>query len=94
MKGVIRQEDIVARWGGEEFVIILPHTTLDRAREIADRIKEFVSTLEHDEIIERVTASFGVTEFIKGDDTKSIINRADQLLYLAKKYGKNKVVSG
>lgn len=94
IKGEIRQEDIVARWGGEEFIVILPQTTLDSASEIADRIKGYVSTIEHDEMIGRVTASFGVTEFIVGDDTKSIINRADQMLYLAKKYGKNKVVSG
>jgi len=94
VKGVIREDDIVARWGGEEFIIILPRTTLITATEIANRIKEFIATIEHDRIKERVTASFGVTEFKQGDDMKSIINRADQLLYLAKEYGKNRVVSG
>ncbi|MDX9872114.1 MAG: GGDEF domain-containing protein [Clostridia bacterium] len=94
IKGVIRKNDIVTRWGGEEFIIMLPHTTLDKAAEIADRIKEFVSTIEYDKIIDKVTASFGVTEFQEGDDMKSIINRADQMLYLAKRHGKNKVVSG
>ena len=94
VKGVIREDDIVARWGGEEFIIILPRTILITATEIANRIKEFIATIEHDRIKERVTASFGVTEFKQGDDMKSIINRADQLLYLAKEYGKNRVVSG
>ena len=94
VKGIIREDDIVARWGGEEFIIILPRTTLITATEIANRIKEFIATIEHDRIKERVTASFGVTEFKQGDDMKSIINRADQLLYLAKEYGKNRVVSG
>jgi len=94
VKGIIREDDIVARWGGEEFIIILPRTILITATEIANRIKEFIATIEHDRIKERVTASFGVTEFKQGDDMKSIINRADQLLYLAKEYGKNRVVSG
>ncbi|HWQ79434.1 MAG TPA: GGDEF domain-containing protein, partial [Anaerovoracaceae bacterium] len=94
MKGVIRQDDILARWGGEEFIIILPQTTLDKAAEIADRIRKFVSMIENDYIMDKVTASFGVTERVEGDDMKSIINRADQLLYLAKKSGKDKVVSG
>lgn len=94
VKGVIRADDIVARWGGEEFILILPRTKLIAATEIANRIKEFIATIEHGRIKESVTASFGVTEFKLGDDTKSIINRADQLMYLAKEYGKNKVVSG
>jgi len=94
VKGIIREDDIVARWGGEEFIIILPRTTLITATEIANRIKEFIAEIEHEKNKERVTASFGVTEFKQGDDMKSIINRADQLLYLAKEYGKNRVVSG
>jgi len=94
VKGVIREDDIVARWGGEEFIIILPRTTLITATEIANRIKEFIAEIEHEKNKERVTASFGVTEFKQGDETKSIINRADQLLYLAKNYGKNRVVAG
>ena len=94
IKRVIRQDDIVARWGGEEFVIILPNTPLESAVETAGRIKEFISMIEHGDAIERVTASFGVTAFVEGDDMESIINRADQFLYQAKKHGKNKVVSG
>jgi diguanylate cyclase (GGDEF)-like protein len=84
----------VARWGGEEFVVILPHTPLEKAAEIANRMKELISMIDHDDKIGRVTASFGVTAFIDGDDTKSIIHRADQLLYAAKKHGKNKAVAG
>ena len=94
IKKTIRQDDIVARWGGEEFIIILPCTTLEGAAGIANRIKEFVSDIRHDNMIERVTASFGVTAYMEGDDTRSIINRADQLLYLAKRHGKNRVVPG
>lgn len=93
IKNGVRQEDIIARWGGEEFIVILPHTVRERAAEIAERIKEHIVMLEHDGI-GRVTASFGVTAFIEGDDMKSIINRVDQLLYIAKKQGKNKVFAG
>lgn len=94
VKGIVRHDDIVARWGGEEFIIMLPLTSLDRARETANRINEFLSTIQHDIIIDKVTASFGVTAYKDGENTKSIIHRADQLLYLAKEYGKNRVVAG
>ncbi|UWG95836.1 GGDEF domain-containing protein [Dehalobacter sp. DCM] len=94
VKNIVRQDDIVARWGGEEFIIILPGTSLDIAMEIANRTNEFLSTIRHGIVTERVTASFGVTEVKAGDDTKSIINRADKLLYLAKEFGKNRVIAG
>lgn len=93
IKKGIRQDDIIARWGGEEFIVILPHTSRERAEEIAERIKEQIVMLEHNEI-GKVTASFGVTAFIEGDNTESIINRADKLLYVAKNQGKNKVFAG
>ncbi len=94
VKTITRQDDIVARWGGEEFIIILPHTPLVKATETAERIKEFIAAIEHGTIDGPVTASFGVTEFREGDDTKTVIHRADQLLYLAKEGGKNRVIPG
>lgn len=94
IKTNVGQDDIVARWGGEEFIIIQPSVSLDRAAETAKRIISHLSTIEFSSTIGKVTASFGATAFIKGDDTNSIINRADQLLYQAKQQGKNKVVFG
>lgn len=94
VKKMIRQDDVVARWGGEEFVVILPHTTRGKANEIAERIKEHLAEIKHANGIGTVTASFGVTEYVERDSTKSIIHRADQLLYVAKNHGKNIVVSG
>ena len=94
IKRAIRKDDFLARWGGEEFVIILPNATLEEATEMAGRIKELLSLTDHDDTIGKVTASFGVTPFIQGDNTKSIILRADQLLYMAKERGKNQVVPG
>lgn len=94
VKTSIREGDIVSRWGGEEFIIILPRTTLGRATDIANRIRESIAEVKHDRVNEKVTASFGVTEYREGDDTRKLISRADQLLYLAKAYDKNRVVAG
>lgn len=94
IKSIIRQDDIVARWGGEEFVIILPYISLERAAETAERIKKYMSNIEFGNKIGIVSASFGVTAYIDGDNMNSIISRADQLLYHAKQQGKNQVVFG
>lgn len=94
IKREIRQNDVVARWGGEEFVVILPHATLEGAREIARRVKDLIAKIEFDGKTGCVTASMGVTAFIEGDDMRSIINRADRLMYEAKSRGKNNVVAG
>ena len=94
VRTIIRKNDIIARWGGEEFVIIMPDAKLNEARELALRVKEQISQIKHNHIKQSVTCSFGVTEFATGDNAKTITSRADQLLYLAKEYGKNRVVVG
>lgn len=94
VKTCVRHDDIVARWGGEEFIIILPHASLDKATETAERIKRHMSSVEYCSTIGKVTASFGVTAFIEGDNINSILGRVDKLMYEAKRQGKNKVVSG
>ncbi|UWG96666.1 GGDEF domain-containing protein [Dehalobacter sp. DCM] len=94
VKAAVRQEDIVARWGGEEFIVILPKTTLRIAKDIANRLRELIEEIEHDKVTGKVTASFGVTEFGEGDEKRKLISRVDQLLYLAKEYGKNRVIAG
>lgn len=93
-RNIIRKDDILARWGGEEFVIIMPNAKLNEATELATRVREQISLIKHIHIKQNITCSFGVTAFVKGDTTKSITRRADQLLYLAKEYGKNRVVAG
>ncbi len=91
---IIRKDDILARWGGEEFVVVMPDATLHEATELAKRVKEHLELIKHDRIKQSVTCSFGVTAFVYGENAKSVIGRADQLLYLAKEYGKNRVVAG
>jgi diguanylate cyclase (GGDEF)-like protein len=90
----IRENDIIARWGGEEFVIIMPGTGLQTAAEIARRVREQLSLVKHEHIKETITCSFGVTTLTAGDTPGTVIKRVDELLYLAKAYGKNRVVPG
>jgi diguanylate cyclase (GGDEF)-like protein len=90
----VREQDITVRWGGEEFFILLPQTNLSGAVIVANKIR--ISTQNHifTEKSLKITASFGVTQFcIENDDEKTIITRADELLYEAKRSGKNKVMS-
>lgn len=89
----IRKVDIPCRWGGEEFMILLPETNLKNAHKLAEELRELISCQKIDEKIS-VTASFGVTECQKTDTVLSIAKRADELMYKAKSLGRNRVVSG
>ena len=88
----LRKSDVLARWGGEEFVILTPNQKLVDAVEIANRIRV---KIERSEIIEKekITVSMGVSEFLEVDDLESCIKRADIALYKAKADGRNRVVS-
>lgn len=88
----LRQEDIVGRWGGEEFLIVWTGTTLDAATSVANRIKNKISSLKIDGKLE-VTVSIGVAEVYEIDDIDSLVERADKNLYVAKDSGRNCVVS-
>lgn len=86
----IRSTEIVARWGGEEFIIIAPGCGLEQGRQLADvlRLKVEQTTFS---VPRKVTASFGVAVF-RADDTEiSLTNRADSALYRAKEKGRNRV---
>ena len=87
-----RREDTAARFGGEEFVLLLPNTPLDRAVEIAERIRGNMDRIEL-EGDTTLTASFGVAECRIDDTSESLIGRADEALYSAKEAGRDKVMS-
>lgn len=96
VRSKVRATDMAGRWGGEEFVIILPETDINGALSLADKIRTQIASADLAEIGHQ-TASFGVTAYADGDDINSIIARADAGLYLAKEGGKNqvaKVLSG
>ena len=89
-----RVDDGVFRWGGEEFIILLPKTDLDDAAQIAERmrqkIEQSVPTFEGTEI--KVTMSFGCAEIDPSAAIESTVQRADEKLYTAKETGRNRVV--
>lgn len=92
----LREEDTIGRISGEEFLIILPETVLKDAEAIAYRLNKLFANAEFSDLAEGIhlTASFGVTEYSQEDERLDmVINRADRLLYKAKKEGRNRVVS-
>ena len=94
-KAELREGDMLGRVGGEEFLILLPMTTLDAAANLAERLRvalAAVSLVEGMQII-RIPASFGVAELRDNEDATSWFQRADEGLYRAKAAGRNRVVS-
>jgi len=94
LRSVVRQGDFVGRFGGEEFVIILPETSLEAARALAARIRETVADLHFSALPtgERVTVSQGVADHRSGERIEDTLRRADSALYRAKDGGRNAFV--
>ncbi|TAL36208.1 MAG: diguanylate cyclase [Spirochaetes bacterium] len=87
-----RRSDIFARWGGEEFTLLLPHTDANEATLTAEKIRARIETARL-RIPRPVTCSFGVAGFMEKDTVETLIRRADEALYLAKNRGRNRVES-
>ena len=87
LQDYLRKADSAYRYGGEEFVILLPYTSKEQAQGVAERIREKVyhSFYPH----YRITVSIGVVDSREGD--KDIVGRADEAMYRAKRKGKNRV---
>jgi len=84
-----RSSDVLARIGGEEFIILLPDTDLTCAVKLAERVRKSVEAY-HFEEIGKMTVSLGVTEFLHTDNKDSILKRVDSAMYLAKGNGRNR----
>ncbi|NSW92300.1 MAG: diguanylate cyclase [Firmicutes bacterium] len=88
VKNRIRKIDIFARWGGEEFVLLLPDTPVENAARLAEELRESLSRMDI-QGVGRVTASFGVAGYCPGDSVDSLVNKADNMMYEAKAAGRN-----
>jgi diguanylate cyclase (GGDEF)-like protein len=93
LRATARGADVVARFGGEEFVLVLPDTSADMAVRIAERLRLAIEALSTDvggQVI-RVTASFGVAQRAAQESQLEVLERADAALYSSKKEGRNRV---
>ncbi len=91
INSLLREGDVFCRIGGEEFMVILPYATRDDAQKIAQKLRVEVESFRK---VVPITMSFGVVEYITGEDMKHIFKRVDDALYKAKDSGRNMVVVG
>jgi diguanylate cyclase (GGDEF)-like protein len=90
----IRESDSFGRYGGEEFLLMLPETTLEEAIVLAERVRHSIQKLGFPDISEDlgVTVSIGVAEFRTGESIGQTVARADEALYMAKASGRNRII--
>ncbi len=90
LKEDLRSPDVLGRWGGEEFALILPETDIKGAEVLCERLREAVEKTTFDKV-NKITISIGLTQFKKEDTMNSLVKRADEALYEAKAKGRNRV---
>jgi len=93
LKDGIRDTDLLARWGGEEFILLFTHTAGPVATDVTERICRSIETFNF-ENVGLVIANFGVTEHRPGEGPDTLLKRTDEALYRAKHQGRNCIVSG
>lgn len=91
IRDVLRVSDYPFRWGGEEFIILCPSTTLNEIKVLAERLRERIAE-NNFSIQKKVTVSIGLTQYQDGESVDEMIKRADKALYQAKECGRNRVV--
>ena len=91
----LREEDTLSRWGGEEFLFLLPNTTLDKASEVAERIRSDIENYNFiyaDSKPLHITCTFGIAECKKSETFDETLSRTDEALYKGKYEGRNQIV--
>lgn len=86
-----RKVDVFGRWGGEEFLLLLPGTEIDAAAGLAERLRGKIASLKYSLCPEQVTASIGVATFRDTENDNDFIKRVDEALFRAKDEGRNRV---
>ncbi|MBL8308914.1 MAG: GGDEF domain-containing protein [Burkholderiales bacterium] len=96
MAAVCREQDLLARWGGEEFAVLLPNTDLDAATRVAERIRHAVGSIDWTDlgVSLMITASAGVISGAAATPLAELMQRADEALYCAKSDGRNRLHVG
>ncbi len=92
----LRDQDSVARWGGEEFLLILPETGIEGAERVADKVRSLIASreIEYQDQDIAITITLGIAQFQEGDDLATCLVRADMALIEGKNAGRNRVVIG
>ncbi len=90
IKKNIRKNDIFARWGGEEFVIIFEDCTLEKSLKVAEHLRQTIAETVFEKV-GHITCSFGISIYQEGDTVTEMISRADEAMYAAKKGGRNQI---
>ena len=85
----LRKTDTYARWGGEEFIILMSQTDIAMATKVADKLRQIIGNTNFGGNIEQLTASFGISQLHNTEQASSLIKRADKALYDAKHSGRN-----
>jgi diguanylate cyclase (GGDEF)-like protein len=90
VRSAVQRDDLFARWGGEEFLLVFRNMAAIEARGIAERLRERIALHDWPESLE-VTCSFGVAEWHRGEDISEGVKRADEAMYRAKQNGRDRV---
>jgi diguanylate cyclase (GGDEF)-like protein len=95
-RGALRGSDVLSRWGGEEFLLMLPDTGEDEAERCVERIRQCLTQVTFSSVAPdlKITFSAGLSACRPGDSLETAIERADQALYRAKAQGRNRTVHG
>lgn len=95
IRGSLREVDTVARWGGEEFVVLLAHTTEAQAAEVAEKLRRAVASIDtpwsREQPFGHLSVSIGIAQLGEGEDAAGLVQRADRAVYVAKREGRNRV---
>ena len=90
VKENIRTVDVVGRWGGEEFMVLMPASDMQAARNASEKLRLAIAGHRFNKV-GKLTVSFGVVSFEPQDDLNSLMKRVDDALYRAKEQGRNRV---
>ncbi|MCD6151706.1 MAG: diguanylate cyclase [Deltaproteobacteria bacterium] len=95
LKGNLRTSDFISRFGGEEFIAILPSTEMEKARRVAEKMRHMLGKKVFEDkkgaVKIKITVSIGISQCTPGDTVDNLIKRADDALYMAKNDGKNAI---